>query len=118
MSNEIQYLIEWTIKPGGHDSFKSMANNFSAEVEANEPDMRGYQWYFNADESKAYTSESFKDSDAVMTHLGNVSDALPGLLEHCDISRFEVFGNPSDAVKEALGGFGAVFNSYYAGFVR
>ncbi|MFY0651802.1 MAG: hypothetical protein JXQ96_07195 [Cyclobacteriaceae bacterium] len=118
MSNEIQYLIEWTIKPGGLDTFKAMAANFSSAVEENEPGMKGYQWYFNADETVAYTSEWHTDSDSLMTHLANVGDALPGLLEHCDISRFEVFGDTSPAATEALKGLGAAFFKYEVGFTR
>jgi|AntAceMinimDraft_12_1070368.scaffolds.fasta_scaffold09276_5 quinol monooxygenase YgiN len=118
MSNQVQYLIEWTIKPGGLDAFKEMAANFAAGTEANEPLTKGYQWYFNDDESVCYTSEWHTDSDSLMTHLGNVGDTLPGLLAHCDITRFEVFGNASPAATEALKGLGAVFFKFHVGFAR
>ena len=118
MTNEIQYLIEWTIKPGGLDSFKETAEKITDLVNTNEPGMKGYQWYFNGDESKCYTSEWHTDSDSLMAHLQNVGDELPKLLNHCDITRFEVLGNPSTQAAEALSGLGAVFFSYFAGFTR
>lgn len=118
MSNEIQYLIEWSIKPGGLDSFKTLAQNFSEQVEANEPGMKGYQWYFNDDESKSYLSEWYTDSEALLTHLQNVADALPEILNYCDITRFDVFGNPTPAAKEALEAFGVQFYGFFSGFAR
>jgi quinol monooxygenase YgiN len=117
MTNEIQYTVEWTIKPGGLDAFKELAQKIIPMVES-EAGMKGYQWYFNSDETKCYTVEWLADSDAIMAHLGNVGEELPKLFGHSDITSFEVFGNPNDQAKEALAGLGAVFNGYYGGFTK
>ena len=52
MTNEIQYTLEWTIKSGGLESFKELANKAIKIVQDNEPEMKVNQWYFNDDKSK------------------------------------------------------------------
>ena len=118
MSQKLQYTVEWGIKPGGLDTFKSLANQAIDLVQANEPGMIGYQWYFNDDESKCYTVEWFNGSEAFMAHLQNVGGILPKILEVSDITRFEVFGNPSEEARTALAGLGASIVGYYGGFTR
>ena len=118
MTNEIQYTLEWTIKPGGLDAFKELANNVIQLVHENEPEMKGYQWYFNDDESKCYTAEWQTSSESLMVHLQNVGEILPELLGHADITRFEVFGNPNSQAREAVKGLGAVVHGYFNGFTR
>ena len=118
MTNEFQYTIEWTIKPGQIDAFKELANTAIKQVQDNEPLMKGYQWYFNDDESKCYTAEWQSNSDSFLVHLQNVSEVLPALLGCSDISRFEVFGNPSNEAVEVLSGLGAQIFGYFNGFTR
>ena len=118
MTNEIQYTVEWTIKPGGLDAFKELAIKAIKLVQDNEPEMKGYQWYFNDDESKCYTAEWQSNSESVLAHLQNVGDVLPKLLAYSDITRFEVFGNPNPQVLEAVKGLGAKVFGYFNGFTR
>ena len=118
MTSEIQYTLEWTIKPGGHKAFKEIANKAIKLVRDNEPGMKGYQWYFNNDESKCYTAEWQLSSESLLAHLQNVGDVLPELLGHSDITRFEVFGNPNSQALEALKGLGARVFKYFNGFTR
>ena len=118
MTNEIQYTLEWTIKPGGLEAFKDLANKTIKMVQDNEPNMKGYQWCFNDDESKCYTAEWQQSSESLLSHLQNVSDALPQLLAYSDISRFEVFGNPNQQALEAVKGLGAKVFGYFNGFTR
>jgi hypothetical protein len=118
MTDEIQYTIEWTIKPGGLEAFKTLANTVIKMVQDNEPEMKGYQWYFNDDESKCYTAEWQSSSESLLAHLQNVGDVLPKFFDHSDITRFEVFGNPNAQALEAVKGLGAVVHGYYNGFTR
>jgi quinol monooxygenase YgiN len=118
MKNGIQYTIEWTIKNGGLEAFKKLANKATDMVRDNEPGMKGYHWYFNDDETKCYTLEWHSSSKSMLIHLQNVSDILPGLLIHSNISRFEVFGNPNSQALEAVKGLGADIFGYFDGFTR
>jgi len=118
MTNEIQYTIEWTIKNGGLDTFKGIANKVTGIVKDNEPGMKGYQWYFNDDETKCYTAEWLSSSESLLAHLQNVGEIIPELLKYSDMTRFEVFGNPSQEVLEVGKDFGAKVFKYYTGFTR
>ena len=119
MTNEIQYTLEqWTIKPGALEAFKELAKKVIRLVNDNEPEMKGYQWYFNDDESKCYTAEWQKSSESLLSHLQNVGEISPQLLGHADITRFEVFGNPNQQATEAVKGLGAVVHGYYDRFTR
>lgn len=118
MTDQIQYTVEWTIKPGGLAGFKELAQKKVIPMVKSESGMLGYQWYFNEDESKCYTIEWLANSDAIMAHLGNVGEDLPKFFAFSDITRFEVFGNPNAQTKEALKGLGAVFNGYFDGFTK
>ncbi|MDK2754129.1 MAG: hypothetical protein KYX61_09730 [Gammaproteobacteria bacterium] len=42
-------------------------------TDVNEPNTVVYEWYINEDGSECHLLETFKDSDAFMVHLGNVS---------------------------------------------
>ena len=72
MTEEIQYTIEFNIKDGGLDAFKELANNITNMVRDNEPDIKGYQWYFNDDETKCYIGEWHSSSETLLAHLQNV----------------------------------------------
>ena len=118
MTEEIQYTLELTIKPGGLDPFKELVNKITNMVRDNEPDIKGYQWYFNDDETKCYIAEWHTNSESLLAHLQNVGEVLPELLGHCDITRFEVFGNPNAQPLEAVSGLGAEVFGYFIGFTR
>lgn len=118
MKNEIQYTVEWTIKSGGLAAFKELANKAIKAVHDNEPEMRGYQWYFNDDQSKCYTAEWQTSSESLLAHLQNVGEVLSELLKHSDITRFEVFGDPNPQALEAVQSLGAKVFGYHDGFTR
>lgn len=116
MSKEIQYTLEWGIKPNNLDDFKNLARKATELVKENEPDMKGYQWYFNEDETKCYTAEWHSSSESLLEHLQNVSEILPKLLNHSEITRFEVFGNLNSQALEAVKGLGAKVFGFFDGY--
>ena len=82
-------------------------------VQDNEPDMKGYQWYFNEDQSKCYTAEWHQSSETLLAHLQNVGDVLPKFFQYSEITRFEVFGNPNAEALAAVEGLGAKTYSFF-----
>jgi hypothetical protein len=107
-----------SINDGQLDAFKGMATDYAASTEANEEGTLRYQWYLNAEGSKCILVEKFASSEALLTHLGNVGPTLPNLLAIAPITRFEVVGEPSDEVRNALSELGAQFFAPLAGFDR
>jgi quinol monooxygenase YgiN len=117
-SDGVSYVVQMTIQDGGLETFKELARGFIASVEANEADTLTYQWWLDEDSSVALLYENFTDSDALLTHLGNVGPSLGALLEVAPITRFEAFGELSEAAREAIAPFGTVHFSHFGGFNR
>ena len=77
-----------------------------------------YEFYFNNDESKCYVTEQYADSNALLTHLANVNDALQQLFKISSITRLEFFGALSPEAHAVAESLGATFFTYFDGFSR
>ena len=90
-------------------------------VEANEPDTINYQFYLNEDdETKCIVYETYSDSEAVFAHMNGVASQtiLPQIFNVCMISKFEVYGNPSEELQKVLTSFSPQTYYLFAGFSR
>jgi len=66
-----------------------------------------------------HAHERYADSEAVLAHLATFGEKFAGrLLAAVDPTRFAVYGNPSDQVRETLEAFGVLYMKPFAGFVR
>ena len=116
--NQVQYTAEWAIHEGELERFKEIAKSGTALVEANEPEMLAFHWYFNEDESQAYLVEWYANADAIPHHMQNVGESLGQLLEISELSRFEVFGDLTDGANETLAPLQPDVFSHMDGFTR
>ena len=114
----VSYVIEFTINEGELEKFKSLATGFTAQVKQNESGTVRYQWYLHESGNRCLLLESFTDSDALLTHLGNVGPSLPELLATAPITRWEVLGSLSDDARAALDSLGAEHFPSMVGFTR
>ncbi len=119
MSEQVYFVVELAIKPGELDNFKGLTKEMVEATQANEPDTLNYEWTINEDNTVCHIYERYTDSAAVMAHVAwfgqNFAEKV---MTASDITRFTVYGNPNEAVRETLGGFGAVFMSPIGGFAR
>ncbi len=119
MSDQVYWNLELAIKPGELDKFKALMNEMVEATKTNEPGTLNYEWSITEDGESCHIYERYADSASVMTHLGTFgekfADRFTAVLEP---KRLMVYGHPSDEVKEALSGFGAVFLSPIGGFAR
>lgn len=116
MEKPIQVLVELTIEKGKAGDFKTQMPPIIQKVMENEPDMLGYQWYLNQDQSKCYIIEWVKDSDAWLAHASNVGSMLPALFAIAPITRCEFFGNISPTAEEVIKSALASFNVEYLNY--
>jgi len=79
-SDGVSYLVQMTIKDGGLETFKELANGYIASVEAGEPGTLTYQWWLDEENSKALLYENFTGSEALLIHLADVGPSLGALL--------------------------------------
>lgn len=115
---KISYTLVMDIVDGKLDEFKSKAENYTSSTEKNEPETLGYSWFLSADNQHCMLHEAFADSEAMLAHLGNVGPTLPDLFAIAPPSRLEVFGEVSDAAREALDPLGAIYFTHLCGFNR
>ena len=118
--NQIHLRVEFTIEEGKIEEYKKLIQDMSRLVEANEPDTINYQFYLNDDETKCIVNETYTNSEAVLAHDNGVASQtiLPKVFRVSRISRFDVYGKPSEELQKALTGFDAQTYNSFAGFSR
>ena len=113
--SDIKFAVELTVAANQLEAFKQIAKEMNAIVLYNEPDTISCKWFHHRGDDKWYLTEKFKDSDAFLKHLDDVSPQLEKLLEISEINRFEVFGDMAFAAKAAIASFGAKHYSFWSG---
>lgn len=68
---------EFTIREGMIDRFLAAATDVIEKVKAEEPDNVLYEWFISDDQKKCFVVEKFKNSAALLFHLG----VAPGWLD-------------------------------------
>jgi quinol monooxygenase YgiN len=119
--NQIHFRAEFTIEEGKIEEYKELVQDMSRVVEANEPDTIDYQFYLNRDDkTKCIVHETYANSEAVLAHNTGVASQtiLPRIFSVSRISRFDVYGNPSEELRKVLTSFGPQFYNLFAGFSR
>jgi quinol monooxygenase YgiN len=81
MTDYIRATAEVSIPHGKINEFKVLSAGIMHKVEANEPDTLSYEYFLSSDESKCYVVQLYKDSEAVLAHLENISDLASPLHE-------------------------------------
>jgi quinol monooxygenase YgiN len=119
MTNEtIFYTVEFNINSGKLEEFQSLAKECIEAVRSNEPDMKSYEWFFNAEKTACFVNEYHTSSESMLAHLENVGPLLGKILEVSKLARLDVFGNPNEKATEALKGLNANINGHFDGFTR
>jgi len=104
MMSKIEVTARFKIHDGRLEDFKRLAAQCLASVKEKDSGTHQYDWFMNSDQTECAVRETYESSEAVMSHAGNLGALIPALLETADFS-LEVFGSPSNDVKEAFGPF-------------
>jgi quinol monooxygenase YgiN len=102
MTSHIRAIAEVSIPEGKINEFKKLAAEIIDKVEAGEPNTLSYEWYLSNDESKCCVVQSYKDSQALMAHLGNIGDLSGPLHKVAPLTGLMIFGSPSDELRKAI----------------
>jgi quinol monooxygenase YgiN len=118
--DQIDFRAEFTIEERKIEEYKKLVQDMCRMVEANEPDTLNYQFYLNRGETKCIVHETYINSEAVFVHMNGVASQtiLPKVFSVSRISRFDVYGNPSEKLQKVLASFGAQTYNLFAGFSR
>ena len=118
MESHVSWVIELAVKDGALDSFTELMHEMVAGT-SEEPNTLGYEWYISEDEGTVHIFEKYADSEAMIVHVtGFLEKWAARFLECVDPTRFVVYGNPSPAARELLGGFGPTYLGPWGGFSR
>ncbi len=119
MSDTVSWVLELNVKDGQLDAFKALAQEMSEATQADEPGATHNEWFANDDGKTVHIYERYADSAATMVHLGTFGAKYTERLLACaEPARLMVYGDPSEEVRGALAGFGAVHMTQFAGFAR
>lgn len=118
MTDTVGWLVELSVKPGQLDAFKALMEEMVAGT-AEEPGTRNYEWYISADGRTVHIWEKYADSDATLSHVTGFGEKwAPRFTDCVDMTRFVVYGNPTDAIKAVVGGWSPTYMQSWGGFAR
>jgi quinol monooxygenase YgiN len=83
----IQITARFKINDGKLEEFKRLADNCIAVTKEKDQNTLQYDWFFSEDETECIVREIYSDSNAVLSHMGNLGDLLEKIIE---VSDFEV----------------------------
>ena len=98
--SQLQVTARLTIHDGQLEKFKEVAAACLESVRTRDSGTLQYDWFLSADQTECVVRETYRDSDALLEHVGNLGETMGALLAVADID-IEVFGAPSAALVEA-----------------
>lgn len=125
MSEPILYIDSSAIRQGELDRVKAAIRELVEFVEANEPQLISYNFYFNEEGTRMTVVAVHPDSASMEFHMKIGGPAFRKFTDWIDLETIEVYGQPSEAVlkqlwqkAQMLGSGTVVVHSRYAGFAR
>jgi len=103
-----------TIAANDLSEFKQLAAQ-ALDAARGEPGTLQYDWFFSDDGTRCVVRETYRSSDDVLAHLGNVGPLLGRLVELGGGLELEVFGEPTPALRDATAALQPRTHSYFQG---
>lgn len=118
MKEHVSWVIELAVKPGRLDSFKQLMDEMVAGT-STEPETLNYEWYISGDGETVHIFEKYANSDAMIVHVNGFMEKWAArFMESVNPTRFIVYGDPSEAARQLLAGFGPTYLGPWGGFAR
>ena len=99
MSGPFIFIGTHRVKEGKLEEFRADAIALAALVEEREPQLLGFNFYFNEDETEATIVQVHPDADSMLVHMqvaaAHITKGTDELLETKEI---QIYGAPNDAV--------------------
>ena len=125
MRQPIVYIDTSAIRGGKLEELEVAMKGLAAFVEANVPQLISYGFFLNEDRTQMTVVAVHPDSASLQFHMDVGSAEFRKFADLIDLSRIEVYGRVSDAVRERLhqkarmlGRGSVVVHEFYAGFAR
>lgn len=119
LKDHIEWVLEMNVQDGMTGAVQPLVDEMVAATEANEPGAQTYEYHLTSDGTRCTVLERYADNDAAMVHLQNFGTHFAErFLAVFAPVRFTVYGPSDEALRSALAGFGATFESRIGGFYR
>jgi quinol monooxygenase YgiN len=114
MSDEVSWRVELIVKAGQLDNFLALTGEMVACTRG-ENGVLSYERFVSNDGTVIHVHERYASSDAALSHLHTFAEKFAAKFSTMVTrTRFTVYGNVSDELKNVLDGFGAT--SYFQAF--
>ena len=118
MQGQVSWILETTVKPGQLDTFKALMDEM-VDGTSSESQTLNYEWYISDDGGTLHLYEKYADSDAMIAHVNGFLEKWAARFLSCiDVTRFTVYGDPSEEARKLLAGFGPIYLGPWGGFAR
>lgn len=124
ISEPIVMISRHRVKPGRLEEFREFMRQGAVRLKAANPRTTAVLGYVDDSDGALTIIHVFPDADAMDEHMKGVAQRTAGATEYLEFGRFEIYGRPSEAVREFLyeegqAGIGLSFAfDFVAGFVR
>ena len=118
MANAVSWNLQLTVQDGRLDEARALMAEM-VDATRQESGTLGYEWFLSRDGSSCHIHERYADSAAAMEHLGTFGARFADRFLACFApTALHVYGEPSEDLRAALDGFGAVYLGTLGGFSR
>lgn len=119
--SHITVVYKWTAQPGKLEELKSIYQDVTAAMQANEPDAEAVHCYVSEPENALHVRDEFKDAAALGLHLSTTAGShFPQLLAIATPGPFFFYGDVPAELQQATEQMqlGAEFATHAFGFDR
>lgn len=118
--NESMILMSgFSIKAGQLDNFKVLVKEIVADIHENEPHTLSYEVFISEDGASCQFLERYEDSATTLAHVDNFMERFGKRFQACTgLEMFRILGKPSDELRVAMSGDGAMILRRMDGFAR
>jgi quinol monooxygenase YgiN len=113
MASTLQVVARLKALPGREAELDELIGQFVSIVGDKDPGTRAFGFYRDRDANQYVAIESYESSEAAAAHVGNVGhlfEKLGGLVDPEGGAPLQVYGDPSDEVRELYAPFGAEYH--------
>jgi quinol monooxygenase YgiN len=119
MSAGISWIFDVEVNPGALDDVKALIKEMVEATREAEPETLSYLWFVTGDGRFVHVYERYPDPDAALFHIGRFTKHFAArLLALSTVSGFTIYGQPSDALREAVASLDPTYLAPIDGFTR
>lgn len=119
MNDNVFWILEADIHAGELENLRALIHEMVEGTKRDEPGALCYEWFIADDGTSLHIYERYADSDAVMAHLGNFRQKYAERFrKYLTTTKITMYGNPNEAVRQAMAASSPVYLSLTEGFAR